>query len=866
MRVDCSNGARIAAVLAIVLLAVGAGCNRADRELTAGERSLEREAYSEALESFERAMDALGRNRNPTLAARAHQGMAQALQKTDSRLEARWHALRALELYGETGDDSGRAGCYRILARIEQRCGDFAGAAEQIRHAIRIDEALADRSGLARDSILLANALLFKGDCRRADERYRAARSAFQAFGDEKGEGNSLLGLGMVSREVGDWDRALEHFSAALEKFEKTGYRLGVSKALSNLGATSLRMEQYDRALNHYERALEIRRSLGDKGGEALIRLNMGEILTVRGAFEEAFAEICRGLDLAEEVGNSRLVIVGQWHLAAIRRTRGDPAGALVHYDRTETIAADLGDFDLRWDLSIRKGLVLDAMGEMAGALERYLEAIRLIEDTRSLLRLKEYKAGFMEDKMTAYRRAVAIYERSGRPEDAFATMERARARALLDLIGMKVHLYSPAEGPLKDAMAELDAGVAELQHAIAVEERRPPERRDPELSEWKERLERLKHRKEDLLLEAERATLSAAGAGREPVGLPELRRSLPDDTILLAHFVLDDRLLVAMVSRRSFRLARASVGAAELRADVEAFVDLITTRAPMKEVDRAAEALGAHLFGPVSSDLANAEERKIVLVPHSFLHFLPYAALRWAGQYLAEAFEIVRAPSASIFASRLAESAADAAAGLEGTAGPGPAPPALVTWNPRARLKFAAKEKEAVRRLIPGAAVATREAEVKRKCRGSDLLHFSVHGVQDRANPMFSYLELEPGEGEDGLLEVHEIFDLGLDASLVVLSACETGLARLTAGDEQVGFIEAFQYAGARSVLATLWKVSDASTARFMEQFYTLRRDRSHAAALRAVRSQFVRPAPSGEPDYSHPYYWAPFLLTGVN
>ncbi len=811
-------------------------------------------------------MEALGRKGNPARTARAHQGMAQALQKIDRRMSARWHALRALELYGETGDDSGRADCYRVLARIEQRCGEFAEAAEQIRHAIRIDEALADRAGLARDSILLANALLFKGDCRRADEGYRAARSAFQALGDEKGEGNSLLGLGMVSREVGDWDRAMEHFSTALEKFERTGYRLGVSKALSNLGATSLRMEQHDQALSHYQRALEIRRALGDKGGEALIRLNTGEIHTVRGAFDKAFEEVSRGLELAEEVGNSRLVIVGHWHLAAIRRGLGDPAGALGHYDRAELIAAGLGDFDLRWDLSIRKGLVLDAMGEMAGALERFLEAIRLIEDTRSLLRLKEYKAGFMENKMTAYRRAVDIYERSGRAEEAFAIMERARARALLDMIGMKVHLYSPAEGPLKEAMAELDAEAAELQHSIAVEEKRPPERRAPGLPEWREKLERLKHRKEDLLLEAERATLSAAGTGREPLGIPELRRFLPADTILLAHFVLDDRLLVAMVSRRFFRLAHAPVGAAELRAEVEAFIDLITARAPMKEVDGAAEALGRHLLGPVSRELKGAGESRLVLIPHSFLHFLPYTALRWAGKYLAETFEIVRAPSASIFASRLAEPGADATAALEGTAGPGTAPAALVSWNPRSRLKFAAREKEAVRRLLPGAAVATREAEVKRQCRGSDLLHFSVHGVQDRANPMFSYLELEPGEGEDGLLEVHEIFDLGLDASLVVLSACEPGLARLTAGDEQVGFIEAFQYAGARSVLATLWKVSDASTARFMEQFYTLRRDRSHAAALRAVRSQFARPTPSGEPDYSHPYYWAPFLLTGVN
>jgi len=852
-------------VLAIVVLAGGDGCHRAHKELSAGERSLEQEAYPEAIESFEKAMEALDRNGDPSLVARVHRGLAHALQKIDRGPEARWHVARALERYKEIGDDSGRAGCYRILARLEQRCGEFVRAAEQIRLAIPIDEALEDQAGLASDSILLANALLFRGDYRRAEQRYRAARSAFQGLADEKGEGKSLLGLGMVSLDVGDQKRAIEYFTAALEKFERIGYRLGASKAQSNLGFASLRMKKYEQALQCYFRALAIRRSLGDKNGEALLRLNIGEVYTARGSFDDAFEEISLGLKLADEVGNSRLSIIGLLYLAEIRQTGDDPASALRLYDRAEAIAVELGDFDTRWELFIRKGRVLEFMGEEDGALERYFEAIRLIEDTRSLLRLKEHKTGFMEDKMTAYRRVVDIYERSGKGEAAFAIMERARARALLDLIGLKVLLYAPAEGPLKEAMAGLDAEVAELQHSITVEEKRPVGRQNAGLPEWKERLERLKHRKEELLLDAERAALSAAGAGREPLGVSELRRSLPAGTVLLEHFVLDDRLLVALMSQKLFRITHAPIGADELKTKVEALIDLITTRAPLKEVDRLAGELGRGLIGPVSRELANAEPSRLVIVPHAFLHFLPYGALRLDGRYLAQTFELVRAPSASIFASWISHTEPDAA-GVEGPAGAEAARPGLVAWNPRARLQFAVREKEAVQRLIHGAASATHEAEVKEMCQGVDLLHFAVHGVQDRANPIFSYLELAPGGGEDGFLEVHEIFDLGLDASLVVLSACETGLGRLTAGDEQLGFVEAFQVAGARRVLATLWKVNDASTAQFMERFYELRRQSSHAAALRQACGEFIRQSRKCGPDNSHPFYWAPFLLTGPN
>jgi len=181
-------------------------------------------------------------------------------------------------------------------------------------------------------------------------------------------------------------------------------------------------------------------------------------------------------------------------------------------------------------------------------------------------------------------------------------------------------------------------------------------------------------------------------------------------------------------------------------------------------------------------------------------------------------------------------------------------------------------------------------EEKSKRFSPNHDLLHFATHAELNENDPLSSAVLLTKDGKEDGRLEVREIFGMDLKANLVVLSGCETGLGKLSTGDELVGLTRAFIYAGTPSVVASLWKVDDSSTAALMASFYRNLKTMTKVEALRQAQLQLIRgqassdllarrgvggigklgdtPAPQrasqDSVSTSHPYFWAPFILVG--
>jgi CHAT domain-containing protein len=187
-----------------------------------------------------------------------------------------------------------------------------------------------------------------------------------------------------------------------------------------------------------------------------------------------------------------------------------------------------------------------------------------------------------------------------------------------------------------------------------------------------------------------------------------------------------------------------------------------------------------------------------------------------------------------------------------------------------RAQLRYAGEEVRSLARYLPSDPLVlvgprATESSFKEKAGSYRVLHLATHGYFNKRNPLLSGLDLEPGEREDGRLEVHEILDLRLDADLVTLSACNTALgtgyfAEVPAGDDFVGLTRAFLLAGSPSVLASLWEVNDRSTLQLMRRFYRNWREADKAVALALAQREMLAAAGA----YRHPYFWAPFVLAG--
>jgi CHAT domain-containing protein len=240
-------------------------------------------------------------------------------------------------------------------------------------------------------------------------------------------------------------------------------------------------------------------------------------------------------------------------------------------------------------------------------------------------------------------------------------------------------------------------------------------------------------------------------------------------------------------------------------------------------------------------------------------LHYVPFAALSNEEQSFGERFALFYLPSAGTLPFIQAK------AGREETA------PLILgdpeTGNPDLpRLEHAAREAALVAELFgsePFLGAGAGEGVVRARVGGAGVVHLAAHGTFNPVAPLFSRLWLAPDGEEDGLLNVHEVYELDLDhADLVVLSACETQVGELSAGDEVVGLTRAFLY-GAPTVLASLWSVDDEATGVLMARFYEhLLAGNGKAEALQAAQAE-VRADPA-HPEWAHPYYWAAFVLSG--
>ena len=246
-------------------------------------------------------------------------------------------------------------------------------------------------------------------------------------------------------------------------------------------------------------------------------------------------------------------------------------------------------------------------------------------------------------------------------------------------------------------------------------------------------------------------------------------------------------------------------------------------------------------------------KQRNVLIVAHGPLHYLPFNALHDGNGYLIERYSLRLLPSASVLKY------------LKGVR-PQTTGTLLAFGNPdlgdpRLDLKHAQTEAQDVAKVLPNSRALVRreasESAFKRYGEGFKYLHIASHGTFNADSPLTSALLLAKDSTNDGTLTVGELYSMRLNADLVTLSACETGLGKIANGDDVVGLTRGFLYAGSRSIVASLWKVDDEATAYLMTRFYGALKGTSKREALRLAQLETRK-------KYPHPYYWAAFQLTG--
>ena len=705
----------------------------------------------------------------------------------------------------------------------------------------------------------------------------------------------ALTNLAIVAEERGDLSGARTLYERGLALKEKLAPgSLEVAATLRGLGDVHLNERDHARAGELYRRAWAITSAKAPKSGshvESVFNLGLAALLAGRRAEARALFEESLALRRALAGDDASAAIV-LFQLARMARVDGDPDGALALQGRALDVrrARQPGS---RWEVESlhEMGRIERARGNPAAARTHYLAALEALDaQVRTLGGGDDAKSRFRGYFSELSSEAIELLLDERRPEEAFDVLERSRARAFLSLLGQRD----------LDFGAEVPAALEERRRLLANDEGRvraalaklAPDAAGGEAEGLRGRLGEIRRAREALGAELKAASPHVAALrDPAPLGAHEARASLADGTLLLSYSVGENATVLFALSREEgLTTHRLPAGRLQLVRDVEQLRRLVLRRrsgpADAAAVYERARALHALLLAPVAGRVSAA--RRLAVVPDGPLHLLPFGLLAdEEGVPLVSRATLSLAPSATALAElgrlrRPAEPSAPpvvAAFGdplypLAGAAIPADA--AVRTLLGRGSLvPLPATRREveslsavlgpAVRPYLGAAATEERALEAGREAR---VLHFACHALLDDRNPLESALALSIPEapasaGANGLLQAWEVLEeMRLDADLVVLSACETALGEEQGGEGISGLSRAFQWAGARSVLASLWTVPDESTADLMKAFYSaLARGAPRDAALREAQRAIL----GRGGDAAHPYFWAAFELVGA-
>lgn len=825
--------------------------------------------YDEALEAGHWAGDVLEKHGKLHRLATLKMNLAvvHGRQREDAKALAMFN--RARELYQQLGANGERMLPVVDLNRtiVLRNLGQFNTSIEAGQTASEVAARLGQESQVGRAKQELAYTYLVLGRYNEALALLDKARDVFMFDGRPSDAIEVELVICDCLLQLRRFNDALDKCGQIRTQFRASGRHREVAEATLYEAVAYAGLRRYNDALASLAEARRLFEKEGIRLWVARTDLDTATVLYRQNRFEaclttaQACAEVFRAHDLPFQEAQACLVAARA--LAAL--SRHAEAHRLVNKALQVGEAKDVPT--LTYECRHLLGALARAQDDAQQALAEYDRAIEQLERLRGRLMI-EYRADFLEDKQSVYEDAVGLCLDLHQPHQGLEYAERAKSRALLDMLAYRVDLSiqarSPEDGPLVEELTRLRAqrdqlyrwqeskGEFQVRGWPAANGGR--QQAQHEVLAIEKRIEDLWHKL--LIRNADYAREAALWQVRtEPV-----QPYLPPDTLLIEYFTVQDELIAFLVTADSVEVKRLSVNFGRVKRLLQLWW-LNLRSVPQSSPSRLAK-LGVNakgllqqlhelLLAPARDTLASYQ--RIIIVPHGPLHYLPFHALHDGASHLIEEHEIAYLPGASFL--RYVGETSPEASGL-----------VALGHSYGGALPHAVQEAHSIAALLNGQALVEHEATSTRLLNGLQgcrVLHVAAHGEFRPDNPLFSGIALD-----DGWLTTLDIFNLRLRASLVTLSACQTGQSVVSGGDELLGLMRAFLYAGAASLVLSHWAVEDRSTAQLMETFYSnLGAGTAKGEALRHAQLQFIQGQCSGDgagEARAHPYFWAPFFLVG--
>ncbi|MBN2357598.1 CHAT domain-containing protein [candidate division KSB1 bacterium] len=748
---------------------------------------------------------------------------------------------------------------WQNLGLIHEKMGNYQLALSCQETAYDLALQLQDLKYIGLAHQYQANVLWKMGNYQAALQNQNHALEIFTELGDEKLLQVALATRGLIALSFNQFEQALAFEEQALQYALQRDDQHDQAMIHKNIGLVHRAQKKNDLALVSFEQAAMIDSTIGSKRGLAYDYRNLAALYGEENRTALAIQTASRALSMSVEINDVRNQAQSLLALAHLMQETAHVDTIAVILQKVVQLSESHFMPEITWRAQKKLAEIERDRNHIPAAIEQFYRALDTIESMRARIQVEEYAAGFIDDKLDVYGELIDLLVKENKAEEALIACERARSRSFLDMLGQRrIDFSSTRETTLMSVRDSLQVLLNQAQTELIFL------RSLQDISQTR-RIKELESQVESLRAEFSRHLLTMREYNPEfsdlvqpqPLQIDTIKALLPDSTGLIEYFLLHDKLIIWLVTSHSVQAVTTALTESQLDQDI---FDLRHSLERQLSFDELAKRIYGYLIQPLEEKLARLNH--LILIPHKKLHYLPFAVLHAGDKnYFAFNHTLSVSPSATIFGYCLKkgkiflskdEKQMDVLAFGNPDLG-----------DPKLFLPFAEREVKSLQRFYPNVEYylnqRASETQLIDSAADASLLLFSCHGMFDDANPLLSALLLSPDDANDGRLEAHEIFSLQLDAALVAMSACETGLGTIRSGDEVVGLSRSFIYAGAASLMSSLWKVDDLATAVLVKRFFRyLAEGYSRAQALQKAQKlvyEAVNP---------YPAYWAAFTITG--
>ncbi len=854
--------------------------------------------------------------------ALAWKTLASALALVDRYDAAINAAQRALALYQQTGDLYWQGIVLGNLADTYREIGDSAQALQAAKQALRLAQQISDDYGIAYTQADIGEIYQGQGRYQHAIDAFNAALDTANIVSYPQVEGEVWSDMGELYSRLGSWERAQSAFAKALPILQTDGDGINEIEVTGHLGELALHSLHPHQAQQYFRQGLARARQLNLLREQAFLNAGLARTCLLIPCAKDPLRILSQAELEAKQIHQVEGEAAIEAAIGDVLAQRHKNSAAIDAYHQSAALWGQIPNAAQLAMLDADLARLHAQQGQLTPARDEILRALDAIEDNRAHIQSDDLRTSYFTSKRSYYDLAVNILMQlhraaphHGYAQQAWTIAERSRARTLLDQLQQTNGAHPSAAGARLQKISEaLEVKIHESESQLALLGSSPSDLARAQLLQQKLHLQLLEADQWKARIRAATPAYHTLVAVRSISPSQFSHSVLNDKTAVLEYWVSDQQSYLWIITRQSIftstlpgrntldALIQPYQQSLQARDTFVAGEDLQTRLTRIQAADQRLSTLSQSLTAALLPVRLPAKIRQLLIVGDGNILSIPFAALQLphpqpsASSYLIAQYNLVYEPSAftawalrskPLSASRRSRIAifadpvynrADQRMALPAKSTPtGSSQPVLraagfQTLDALPRLRGSQNEAAAIEQIAGASHTslflgfdASPHTLAKINWQSYAALHFAAHAVVDRRHPELSGIVLSMfhrnGTPADGVLWLQDIYHLNVPVSLVALSGCETADGQSIPGEGINGLARAFLYAGAQSVMGTLWAADDSSSSRLMQGFYAafLKRNLSAAEALRVAQLRTLR-----DPLYAAPYFWAGFILEG--